>query len=87
MKFSAFAFRAASHTSSFVKISAAQGDVLVNRTVIKHFDVIANIAAYFFSCSVNLFLYPFTLEYLEKAFRNCVVVTVITTAHTALQSV
>jgi hypothetical protein len=31
-------------------------------TVIKHFDVIKNIAAYFFPCYVDLFLYPFTLQ-------------------------
>lgn len=31
-------------------------------TVIKHFDVIKNIAACFFPCSVDLFLYPFTLQ-------------------------
>jgi len=44
--------------------------------VIKHFDVIKNIAAGFFPLSVDLFLYPFTLQQLEKNFCNCVVVTV-----------
>jgi hypothetical protein len=35
-------------------------------TVIKHFDVIKNITAGFFPRSVDLFLYPFTFQQLEK---------------------
>ncbi len=35
-------------------------------TVIKHFDVIKNIAAGFFPRSVDLFLYPFAFQQLEK---------------------
>ncbi|KGP44817.1 hypothetical protein LR61_07715 [Morganella morganii] len=56
-------------------------------TVIKHFDVIKNIAAGFFPRSVDLFLYPFAFQQLEKAFCNRIIVTVTATAHAALQAV
>ncbi|EJK90230.1 hypothetical protein UUU_33500 [Klebsiella pneumoniae subsp. pneumoniae DSM 30104 = JCM 1662 = NBRC 14940] len=56
-------------------------------TVIKHFDVIKNIAAGFFPRSVDLFLYPFAFQQLEKAFCNRIIVTVTATAHTPLQAV
>jgi hypothetical protein len=52
-------------------------------TVIKHFDVIKNIAAGF----LDLFLYPFTFQQLEKAFCNRIIVAVTATAHAALQAV
>lgn len=52
-------------------------------TVIKHFDVIKNIAAGFFRRSVDFFLYQITLQQLEKAFCNRVIMAVTATAHAA----
>ena len=48
-------------------------------TVIKHFDVIKNIAAGFFPRSVDLFLYPFAFQQLEKAFCNRIIMAVTAT--------
>ena len=56
-------------------------------TVIKHFDVIKNIAAGFFPRSIDLFLYPFTLQQQEKALCNRILVAVTATAHAPLQAV
>jgi len=54
-------------------------------TVIKHFDVIKNIAAGFFPRSVDLFL-PFRVSVAGKVFRNRVVVAVTATTHAAFQT-
>ncbi len=56
-------------------------------TVIKHFDVIKNITAGFFPRSVDLFLYPFTFQQLEKTFCNRIIMAVTATANATLQAV
>src|SRR5690606_23263905 len=63
------------------------GRTMPTLTVIKHFDVIKNIAAGFFPRSVDLFLYALSFQQLEKAFCNRIIMAVTATAHAALQAV
>ncbi len=54
--------------------------------VIKHFNVIKNIASGFLPCYVDPFLYQLTFEKLEKTFGNGVIMTVATSTHTTFQT-
>ena len=55
--------------------------------VVKHLDVINDIAARIISRGVNMPLDTFALEQLKEAFSDGIIVTVSTTTQTGLQSV